>query len=147
MTTNWRLSSLLLSLALAPLAQAGEVRDYDWLTQGKKTGGLRIERQNDGSAHAHFEHSDRGRGPKIDDRFSLDAKGMLLSQEIAGHSYMGAPVAESFTLARGHAQWRSLIERGEKAGAAGAYYLANVRLQVTDFTRYIGLVSTLALFF
>lgn len=125
MTTNWHLRSLLLTLALTPLAQAGEQHDYDWLTMGEKTGGLRIERQDDGSAHAHFELSDRGRGPKIDDRYRLDAKGMLLSQEISGHSYMGASIAESFQLAQGHAQWHSMIEQGEKADAAGAYYLAN----------------------
>jgi len=115
-----------LTLLLLPaVAVAGEPvsRHYDWLTAGKVSGSHVLVIHDDGTRIADFEFSDRGRGPKIHVESSTDESGLLVSLQVSGHSYMGAPADESFKVSDGTARWKSTLEAGE-AGASG-YYIAN----------------------
>jgi len=122
--------AVLLGVALAMLLQAGyamaeEARTvhYDWLTAGQVSGSLQLQVREDGSRVADFEFNDRGRGPKIHEVLQVAADGTLLSLQVSGHSYMGAPAEESFDVADGRAAWRSTLESGE--APSGAFYSAN----------------------
>jgi len=121
---------VLLGLALAMLMQAGyamaeEARTvhYDWLTAGQASGSLQLQIREDGSRVADFEFNDRGRGPKIHEVQRVAADGTLLSLQVSGHSYMGAPAEETFEVEDGRASWRSTLESGE--APVGAFYSAN----------------------
>ena len=121
---------VLLGIALALALQSGyamaeEARTvrYDWLTAGQVSGALQLHVREDGSRVADFEFNDRGRGPKIHEELQVAADGTLLSLQVSGHSYMGAPADERFEIEDGRAAWQSTLESGE--APAGAFYSAN----------------------
>jgi len=104
----------------AAFGQESSVRTYDWVTAGTVSGSLRVEQSADNILQAEFEFNDRGRGPKLSETSQVDASGILVSLDIRGHAYMGAPVAEKFNADGNTATWSSTLENGQ--GQAGAYY-------------------------
>ncbi|HEX5694413.1 MAG TPA: amidohydrolase family protein [Arenimonas sp.] len=113
-------------LAIAPTLQANEPRElrYDWLTQGERSGSLVTQVAADGQRSSHFEFTDRGRGPEIDETMRLDAAGLPLTLKVHGKSYMGAPVAESFSRDDGTARWTSTLDSGERPVEGPVFYAA-----------------------
>ena len=111
-------------LVLHPVnGSADELRHYDWLTAGKVSGShVRVIRE-DGTRVTDFEFNDRGRGPKIHEELKIGENGMLVSLRVSGHSYMGAPADESFSIAQGVASWSSTLEKGQ--AKEGAFYWAS----------------------
>ena len=120
-----RLTTLLSLLLLPAIAVAGEAvtRQYDWLTAGKVSGSHVLVIRGDGTRIADFEFNDRGRGPKIHEESKADESGMLISLQVSGHSYMGAPADETFAVKDGLARWKSTLETGESE--ASGYYSAH----------------------
>jgi len=104
-------------------AQASATVAYDWLTAGTVSGSHVVQIRPDGTRVADFEFNDRGRGPKIHEELKVGADGAPIALQVSGHSYMGAPAAETFEVTDGQARWESTIERGE--AAAGGFYSAN----------------------
>jgi hypothetical protein len=102
------------------LGAEAQTHSYDWVTAGNVSGSLRVEVAADGSRNAEFEFNDRGRGPKLEEQSQVDDAGMLVSLEVRGHAYMGAPVAERFNADGNTVNWSSNLESGQ--AAAGAYY-------------------------
>ena len=102
---------------------ADETQRYEWLTAGKVSGShVRLIR-DDGTRVTDFEFNDRGRGPKLHEELQTGKDGMLVSLQVSGRSYMGAPVDETFSVEDGVARWKSNLEQG--AAQAGAFYWAN----------------------
>ena len=116
-----------LVLAVCPpaalFAQEPATVAYDWLTAGEVSGSQVLQIRADGTRVADFEFNDRGRGPKIHEELRVDADGRPVAVQVSGHSYMGAPAAETFEVVDGRARWESTIERGE--APAGGFYSAN----------------------
>jgi hypothetical protein len=102
---------------------ADEVRAYEWLTAGKVSGQLVLTLREDGARLSDFEFNDRGRGPKIHELIETGENGAVVSMQISGNSYMGAPVDERFRITDGIARWQSTFEKGE--APAGPFYWAN----------------------
>jgi imidazolonepropionase-like amidohydrolase len=116
----------MLSFALPWQAlSAGEtiIRHYDWMTADQVSGSHVVQINPDGSRVSDFEFNDRGRGPKIHEVIGTGEDGLLISLQVSGHSYMGAPVEETFSVTDGVAQWKSTLEAGE--APASGYYWAN----------------------
>ena len=93
-TARVRIPGCILSLLLLPaIAIGGEpiTRHYDWLTADRVSGSLALVARVDGTRIVDFEFNDRGRGPKIHEELTSDQSGMLVSLQVSGHSYMGAP--------------------------------------------------------
>ncbi|WP_374602138.1 amidohydrolase family protein [Arenimonas sp.] len=113
-------------LAIAPALQANEPRElrYDWLTQGERSGSLVTRVAADGQRSSHFEFSDRGRGPEIDETMRLNAAGLPVDLKVQGKSYMGAPVAESFSRDAETARWTSTLDSGERPVEGPVFYAA-----------------------
>ena len=110
-------------IAIAISTLADETQRYEWLTAGEVSGShVRLIR-DDGARVTDFEFNDRGRGPKIHEVLETDESGSLLLLQVSGHSYMGAPVDETFRVEDGVAHWKSTLEQGE--APAGAFYWAN----------------------
>ncbi len=114
---------LALALAVSAAAHADTTLRYDWLTQGERSGHMELIIHDSGERSAHFEFNDRGRGPKLDERFSVDASGLLKDFRITGKPYMGAPVDEHFQYTEGNARWHSTLESGEAEGPLRAFYV------------------------
>jgi hypothetical protein len=116
------LAVALLVLFSAALA-ADETRHYEWLTAGEVSGALLMTIRDDGARISDFEFNDRGRGPKIHEVIETGENGLVVSLQVSGHSYMGAPVDESFSVRDGIAHWQSTLEQGQ--AEAGAFYWAS----------------------
>jgi len=110
-------------LSFAVTVLADETRRYDWITAGEVSGAHVLVVRDDGARVSDFEFNDRGRGPKIHEVLETGEKGMLVSLQVSGHSYMGAPADESFDVEDGMARWKSTLEQG--AAETGGYYAAN----------------------
>lgn len=121
-----RLISLIFSVAFctAALGQEPAIRNYDWVSSGNVSGSLMVDQAADGSLQAEFEFNDRGRGPKLSETSMVNENGLLVSLDLRGHAYMGAPVAEKFNADGNTATWSSTVESGQSdaAGRAAAYY-------------------------
>lgn len=104
---------LLAAMVLACPAGAQELRHYDWLTQGTVSGSQTLSVAADGTRRSEFSFNDRGRGPAITETLSIAPDtGVLLGFHSEGKAYMGAPVAESFTVEGDTARWQSSTEQG-----------------------------------
>jgi imidazolonepropionase-like amidohydrolase len=116
-----------LSAPIVPvIATADAARDsthYTVLLQGNVAGSQVVWRDADGVIRIHFEYTDRGRGPVLDQRIVVDSTGIPIQVEITGNDYLKAPVRERFSLAGGRATWESTTERGEATVAASAVYV------------------------
>jgi hypothetical protein len=119
------LTTLLCLLIPQSVAIAAEplTLQYDWLTAGKVSGSHVLVIREDGTRVADFEFNDRGRGPKIHEESRVDESGMLISLQVSGHSYMGAPAEEIFGIENGVARWKSTLETGQSEAAG--YYSAH----------------------
>lgn len=89
-----------------------ETMEYNILF-GDKLAGYQISKLNDdGSYYYEYEFNDRGRGPHIEERIELNADGIIVSQNIQGHSYFKDTVSEIFSVEDGRAFWKSTSEEG-----------------------------------
>jgi hypothetical protein len=121
------LAGLVTLILVSVATQADETRTFDWLTAGEVSGTLVMRVHDDGSRVSDFEFNDRGRGPKIHETIQTDESGMIVSLQVSGHAYMGAPVDESFQFQDGVAAWQSTLEKGQVTVNPGeaAFYWAN----------------------
>jgi imidazolonepropionase-like amidohydrolase len=123
MKSTLRMIFAIVAMLLPALAAAQTTLHYDWLTQGELSGRLELTIHDSGERSAHFEFNDRGRGPKLDERYRVNAAGLLESFQVSGKPYMGAPVDEHFEHDGDGAYWRSTLESGRVAGPLVAFYV------------------------
>ncbi len=117
---------IFIAALLAPLAVFAQTTiRYDWLTQGMVSGEFVLAIDDSGERRAHFEFNDRGRGPKLEERYRVNDAGLIRQYEVRGKAYMGAPVDERFAFESGAARWQSTLETGLAEGPLRAFYLAN----------------------
>lgn len=120
---GFRLLFSALLLLFTHAASPDETRRYDWLTAGKVSGSHVRTIHKDGTRVTDFEFNDRGRGPELHEELKTGEDGMLTSVRVSGHSYMGAPVDETFRVEQGVARWSSTLQQGESE--PGAFYWAH----------------------
>ena len=77
----------------------------------------------DGVMHEFFQFNDRGRGPKTYSTYRLDGKGIVTFEETTGVDYMKNQVSEIFSVKDGTAIWKSQVEDGHEANAAGRFFV------------------------
>lgn len=115
---------LFLLLILLPAVLAADTTRYTILLSGNKAGSQIVETAPSGELHITYEFNDRGRGPKLDTRMTLDSGGIPILVDTTGNDYLKAPVTEHFQQEDGKASWKNVGEQGEKAVQAPAYYLS-----------------------
>jgi imidazolonepropionase-like amidohydrolase len=112
----WRPFLALLALS-TPLA-AEPIR-YEVILGGNPAGFQTIERAG-GEIRAHYEFNDRGRGPKLDAVYRLDARRWLWTLRTQGSDYFHRPVAESFSQSGLRTTWKNAAEQVD-SGPRGFY--------------------------
>src|SRR5690606_32787118 len=95
-------------LALAGTADAAQTLRYVVLVDGgTKAGEQTIATDADGTTRASFIFKDNGRGPELEEEYSLNPDGTFRRYRVTGTSTFGAKVDERFELVDGVARWSS----------------------------------------
>lgn len=125
LTLRMVLLSLLVSVwqPLVVAADGPQVLRYTISSNGKVAGGEVDTYLPGGRVECTFEFNDRGRGPKISAKYTLDSNGVPLRVDENGNDYLKAPVDEHFEVKDGIAHWKSTAENGQ--APAGGFYLSN----------------------
>lgn len=113
-----------ITMPASPASAAASDYRYTVLSAGHTAGSMSTRTAPDGTRTCHFEYNDRGRGPSIDEKISLDANGLPAAIKISGEDYLKNKVSESFSLERGRATWRNAAEQGQVAPHAPAFYVS-----------------------
>jgi imidazolonepropionase-like amidohydrolase len=126
----------IIALVLVPFTSAHaqhatDTARYVVLFSGRPAGEYR-EWWSDGALHSVYDYNDRGRGPHEESLLKLGADGAPVSLSIVGHGYLKDTVDEHFESSGGKATWKTSSDRGTRANAAGAFYIANAETPVAS---------------
>jgi imidazolonepropionase-like amidohydrolase len=126
----------IIALVLVPFTSthaqhATDTARYVVLFSGRPAGEYR-EWWSDGALHSVYDYNDRGRGPHEESLLKLGADGAPVSLSIVGHGYLKDTVDEHFESSGGKATWKTSSDRGTRANAAGAFYIANAETPVAS---------------
>jgi imidazolonepropionase-like amidohydrolase len=105
------------------LAQQGtlpETLRYSISMNGVKSGAEVDVFEAGGRIDSTYEYNDRGRGPKTEAHWVLDAQGLPRQVDVTGVDYLKAPIDEHFAVTGGAAEWKSTSEHGH--AAPGGFY-------------------------
>ncbi len=105
-------------------AEATGSRPFAFHLAGNRAGHHVECRLPDGSSLYLFEFNDRGRGPSVRSRITLDGAGIPTELTVDGNDYLKNAVSERFAMAEGRASWTNKVEKGEKAVPGPAFYLS-----------------------
>jgi Amidohydrolase family len=89
--------------------------DYVVLVQDQPAGHLKVSAGFDGRVESDFSWRDNGRGPDIQESFTVDARGAPRTYELVGKNTFGAAMRERFRIDGGRAVWESRADEGEEA--------------------------------
>src|SRR3989442_618106 len=121
------MTPLLMAAALlfprASQAPQSDTVRYTVIFSGNRAGSELAIRGADGTLRFFQQFNDRGRGPKLESRFTLTSDGVPKSVTITGYDYWKQPVDERFTLRGDTAEWSSSSERGSGRFPAPAFYV------------------------
>lgn len=106
------------------VASAAETIRYVALVDGGTQAGQQVvTHRDDGVTEVEFVFKDNGRGPELQERFTLADDGTFHTYQVSGTSTFGAPVEESFSRDGDRVQWQSTSDRGEKTIDGTAQYV------------------------
>ena len=115
---------LVLAALTANAALAAErVEKSSFILAGANAGFQEARYSDDGRMTAHFEFNDRGRGPKLDATYQLDANGMPTSIQLTGVDYLKAPITESFSRDGNVMTWKNGSEDEKRTVSGPAFFL------------------------
>jgi len=112
------------ALVTVPAEVPADATRYSFLFAGNKAGLMATWSTPDGARHNFFAFNDRGRGPSILTRYTLDRAGIPTQLDATGNDYLKGPVNEHFQMTGTplRASWSNKAEKGEKQLTAPAFY-------------------------
>lgn len=118
------ISLLAALLAAVSSAQAAEhVEKSVMILAGANAGYQEARYGDDGKLAVHFEFNDRGRGPKLDATYTLDANGLPTATELKGVDYLKAPITETYSRNGDAVAWKNGAEDEKRTVAGPAFFL------------------------
>ncbi|HPN78499.1 amidohydrolase family protein [Dokdonella sp.] len=118
-----------ISLLAALLAAVGSVQAAEHVEKsvmilaGANAGYQEARYGDDGKLAVHFEFNDRGRGPKLDATYTLDANGLPTATELKGVDYLKAPISETYSRNGDAVAWKNGAEDEKRTVAGPAFFL------------------------
>ncbi len=114
---------IIASIILSNLATADtSVLTYDWLTDDKRTGGLKVNIDEQRKRVVEFEYNDGDGHRKVSESYEVNNNGILIDYRLSGHSYRGSEINEYFSVKDNVASWKNTAESGSKTFNK-SYYL------------------------
>lgn len=105
------------------LASRSMATEYAVIFAGANGGTLTTTTARDGSVTARLSYRDNGRGPDLDERFSLATDGTFSRYQAKGMSTFGAKVDERFSRRGNVIEWRSSADSGKREVEGAGQYL------------------------
>ena len=116
------LCSIIVSIITSSLASAETTLTYDWLTDDKRTGKLKVNIDKQNKRFVEFEFQDEGGHRKVTESYKVNDAGVLTEYQVSGHSYRGNKIDEYFAVKNNIATWNNSAETGSETFNQ-AYYL------------------------
>ena len=117
-------AGLTAGFALIPLPAHADSETRYTVTIQTQVGGQLLRRvDNQGTVRSTFSYRDNGRGPDMQEDYTLGAGGTVQSYRVDGKSTFGGEIKESFQRNEGRVAWLSTVDRGEQAASTDALYL------------------------
>ena len=112
-------------LITVPAEVPADAMRFTLLFGGNRAGLMAVWSTPDGARHNFYAYNDRGRGPAILTRMTLDRAGIPTQIDATGNDYLKGPVNEHFRAAGTplRASWSNKAEKGEKQLSAPAFYV------------------------
>lgn len=107
----------------ASAAGAATLRYVVLVDGGKQAGEMVVDARDNGRTKVHFVFKDNGRGPELDEEYTLRPDGTYASYRVRGTTTFGAKVDERFERRGDQASWKSTSESGQKQVVGGALYI------------------------
>ncbi len=114
------------ALLCAIVAAAPTTEEWVFLTSTGPIGSLTAVTtpdKNGSTVEVTFRIDNNGRGAKISDKLTLDAKQNVVLRDITGNGEVGAPVKEHYEWSAGTAKWKTLNDQGEAQSKEPPHYL------------------------
>jgi cytosine/adenosine deaminase-related metal-dependent hydrolase len=120
---KWAALCLGLGLAVANTHAAETTRYVALVDGGKQAGQQVVTRGDDGVTRVEFIFKDNGRGPELQEQFTLAQDGTFQTYAVQGTSTFGAPVDESFGRDGDKVHWKTTSDQGEMTVAGTGQYV------------------------
>lgn len=117
-----KLISTLLACAIFCCAEAADTTRYVIMFAGNAAGTHLVWSNSATDFGFFYEFNDRGRGPRLTARATLNSDNHLIRYEVKGYDYFKAPVNEVFEVKDGMASWSNAIEKGQKTFEGNPIY-------------------------
>jgi len=105
-------------------ADAAETVKYVLLVEGdKKAGEQIVEHRDDGVTHVRYIFKDNGRGPELDEEYTLRPDGTFATYKVSGTTTFGAKVDEQYRRDGDRAVWKSTSESGDRQVEGAPMYV------------------------
>lgn len=120
----WLLAVFLLSFSCEKTESSltYETREYNVYMRGNLAGTHTSMRTENGDYQYSFNFNDRGRGPEIEQQFTLNKEGFIDNLEITGVNYLKDTIHETFKFENDKAIWKSSSESGEIESSGKAFF-------------------------
>ncbi len=99
-----------------------ETREYNVYMRGNLAGTHSSKLTENGHYQYSFNFNDRGRGPEIEQQFTLNKVGFIDYLEISGVNYLKDTIHETFKFENNKAIWKSSSESGEIESSGNAFF-------------------------
>lgn len=116
--------ALAMGAACTMPALAAETVRYVMLVEGdRKAGEQVVEHRDDGVTKVHYIFKDNGRGPELDEEYTLRPDGTFATYMVTGTTTFGAKVDERYARDGDRATWKSTSETGDRAVEGSPLYV------------------------
>jgi len=119
------------SVPCSAIAQSADTTRYTFLFSDRPAGFLKTWKDG-AETISEFEYNDRGRGPHVVERYTIDPAGLITRGTVVGHAYFKDTVDERYSYANGTASWKNSAE-GESSGQRAPQFYVSVNGSPGDF--------------
>lgn len=112
---------LLVACSTTETKQDYDSKNYTVYMRGNEAGTQTSSLENDTYSYT-FEYNDRGRGPEIEQKITINEAGSIATMEISGVNYLKDTISESFKIENSKAHWESSSEKGNTNYDENTFY-------------------------
>lgn len=112
---------LLIACNTSEPEQKYDSKNYTVFMRGNQAG-TQTSSFEKGTYNYTFEYNDRGRGPEIEQKITLNKVGSIANMEITGVNYLKDTISENFKIENKKAHWESSSEKGNSNYDENTFY-------------------------